>query len=195
MKWIYDIASIDVDEGIKNSGGISSYIFSLQLFYETIDGNTRVIQKAYEEEDWMLYTVKVHALKTSCRIIGDLELSKKCEDLEKAGNDLDIGFIKAHTGEMISEYQTYLEELAHIMDKPEEEEEEKEEIPSDELEDAYAALRELIPNMDYDSVEMILDQLKEYKLPEKDEETIKQLDGMLKQFQWDEMEELLKQGD
>ncbi len=195
LKWIYDIDSIDVEEGIKNSGGIGSYIFSLQLFFETIEGNTRVIKKAYDEGDWMLYTVKVHALKTSCRIIGDMDLSKQCEELEKAGNNEDISFIKEHTDEMLTEYQTYLEKLLRIAEKPEESEEEKEEISSEELEDAYGALRELIPNMDYDSVEMILDQLKEYKLPDKDAEVMKQLETMLKQFQWDEMEELLKQGD
>ena len=195
LSWVYEVEGIDVEEGIKNSGGISSFIFSLQLFYETIDGNINVIKKAYEEGDLMLYTVKVHALKTSFRIIGDLEMSKRCEDLEKAGNNEDVAFIKENTPTMVADYRAYKDKLARIMDKPEEVEEEKKEISLEELQDAYDALKELVPNMDYDSVEMILSQLKEYKLPPKDEEVFKELQTMLKLFQWDEMEELLKQGE
>ena len=195
LSWVYEVEGIDVEEGIKNSGGIASFIFSLQLFYETIDGNINVIKKAYEEGDLMLYTVKVHALKTSFRIIGDLEMSKRCEDLEKAGNNEDVAFIKENTSTMVADYRAYKDKLARIMDKPEEVEEEKKEITSEELQDAYDALRELVPNMDYDSVEMILSQLKEYKLPPKDEEVFKELQTMLKLFKWDEMEDLLKQGE
>ncbi len=192
LKWVYDIDTINVEEGIKNAGGVSAYIFSLQLFLDTIDGNIKVIQKAYDEGDYMLYTVKVHALKTSCRIIGDLNLSKKCEDLENAGNKDDISFIKEHTNEMLTEYRAYEDKLAGLLEKDEEEEADKEEIPLEELQDAYAALKELIPAMDYDSVEMILEQLKEYRLPKEDEDKMFNLERMLKNFQWEGMEEMIK---
>ncbi|MBO5623708.1 MAG: response regulator, partial [Butyrivibrio sp.] len=51
LNWIYDVEGIDVDEGIKNSGGISQFIYSLKMFLETIDGNARVISDAYEAGD------------------------------------------------------------------------------------------------------------------------------------------------
>jgi len=47
--------------------------------------------------------------------------------------------------------------------------------------------------MDYDSVEMVLEGLKEYKLPEEDDRIIKELAGMLKVLDWDGMENLIKQ--
>ena len=67
----------------------------------------------------------------------------------------------------------------------------KEPIPEDELKDAYAALKEIIPQMDYDSVEMIIDDLKKYKLPEEDKAKIDRLAMLLKTFDWDKMEELI----
>jgi hypothetical protein len=66
-------------------------------------------------------------------------------------------------------------------------------IPEEELADAYDALSEVIPMMDYDSVEMILDQISEYKLPEKDEKQVAELAKLLKQFDWDKMEEIVKE--
>ena len=45
--------------------------------------------------------------------------------------------------------------------------------------------------MDYDSVEMIIDDLKKYKLPEEDKAKIDRLAMLLKTFDWDKMEELI----
>ena len=49
----------------------------------------------------------------------------------------------------------------------------------------------MIPQMDFDAVEMILNQLKEYKLPKEDKDKMSELAKMLKVFDWEGMEELL----
>nr|MCR4589086.1 response regulator [Lachnospiraceae bacterium] len=188
MKWIYDVDTISVEDGIKNSGGISSYLFSLQLFYDTIDTTAQVIEDAYKKDDIRLYTVKVHALKTSCRIIGDLTLSKQAEKLEEAGNKKDTRYIEEHTGAFLRDYLAYKEKFASLEQKADDEG--KEPIPEEELKDAYAALKEVVPQMDYDAVEMILDQLQGYRLPEEDKEKIAELSRLLKAFEWDKMEQL-----
>ena len=64
-------------------------------------------------------------------------------------------------------------------------------IPEDELNGAYEALAELIPQEDYDSVEMILEQLKEYTLPDADLKKVKELEFMLRRFDWDGMKETI----
>ena len=45
--------------------------------------------------------------------------------------------------------------------------------------------------MDYDSVEMILGQLLEYRLPDEDAKKMKELEVMLKKLDWDGMESLI----
>ena len=69
--------------------------------------------------------------------------------------------------------------------------EDKEAISDGELADAYSALKDCIPQMDYDAVEMILEQLSEYKLPEEDAGKMDSIRKMLKSFDWDGMEELI----
>ncbi len=190
MKWIYDVEGIDVDEGVKNSGGISSYIFGLGLFLDTIEGNAKVLKDSYDEGNIRLYTIKVHSLKSSARIIGAMELSKLAQELEDAGNKEDIAFIEDNKDRFLYDYEAYKEKLAKLHER-DENQDDKEMIDEGELKEAYQALKEVVPQMDYDSVEMILDQVSEYKLPEEDAAKFKELSKMLKVFDWDGMEALL----
>jgi len=188
MLWLYDTEGISVDDGIKNSGGISNYIFSLKLFLDTIDSNSKTIEDAYKNGNIRLYTIKVHALKSSARIIGAKELSELAAKLEAAGNKEDMTLIEGKTYELLSMYNDYKEKLSRL--NVSEKDNAKELISEDELNDAYEALYDVIPQMDYDSVEMIINQLNKYKLPDADAEKIAELTRMLKSFDWDGMEAL-----
>ena len=190
MLWLNETEGISVSDGIKYSGGISSFIFSINMFNDTIDNNAKVIEDAYNEGDIKLYTVKVHALKSSARIIGADELSKLAESLEDAGNREDMEFINANTGKLLADYRAYKEKLSRLK-QPDDSGQDKDEIPADELKGAYEALKEVISQMDYDSVEMILDQLHEYKLPAEDQKKTQELSRMLKILDWDGMESLI----
>ncbi len=192
MLWIYETEGINVEEGIKNSGGIESFIFALDLFLDTIDSNTKVITDAYEGGNIRLYTIKVHALKSSCRIIGAQGLSALAAQLEDAGNKNNVEFIDANNDRFLAEYNEYKDKLRALKGVVVADEEGKEPIPAEDLRDAYAALKEMIPQMDYDSVSMIIDGLMEYKLPEEDAIRIYDLSKLLKVFDWDGMEEWLE---
>ncbi len=188
MKWIYETEGVSADEGIKNSGGVSNYIFSLRLFLDTIEGNAKVIREAFAKENIRLYTIKVHALKSSARIIGAMELSKLAASLEDAGNREDKDYITAYTDKLLSDYESFRDKLERLNET---DDSDKEMISEGKLREAYSALSDMIPQMDYDAVEMILEQLHEYALPPEDDIKIKELEKMLKMFDWDGMESLI----
>ncbi len=191
MQWIYQTEGIDVEIGIQNSGGISSYIFALGLFYDTIEGNSKIIKDAYQNDNIRLFTIKVHSLKSSARIVGAMELSRLAESLEEAGNKGDIDYIDDNAPRLLMQYEEFIEKLDKLHEDPADAD--KEIISADEIKGAYSALADVIPQMDYDSVEMILEQLKEYALPQNDEKNFKEFEKMLKVFDWDGMEELISQ--
>ena len=194
MKWIYDIEELSVDDGIKHSGGITNFVYALQLFYDTIDDSAKIIENAYREDDIKLFTIKVHSLKSSARIVGLMDFSMECQRMENAGNDGDTKYISDNAEGLLEKYRGYKEVFARLQPPEEvEDDSDKEPVPEGELEDAYNALREVVPQMDYDSVEMILDQLGQYRLPDKDKEIMNQLSKLLKTFDWDKMEELINQ--
>ena len=189
MEWVKEIEGISMDDGVRNSGGIGAFINSLQLFHDTLDNSAKVIKTAFDEKDIKLFTIKVHALKSSARIVGAMGLSSLAEKLENAGNNGDTDFINANASKLLDDYLAFKDKLKKINedaggdDKPE--------ISEGELNDAYMALRELIPQMDYDSVEMIIGNLKEYRLPDEDKTKISDLEKMLRTLDWDSMAQLI----
>ncbi len=189
-RWIESVEGISVELGIQNSGGAGAFLNALDMFLDTIDDNASTLQKAYDEGDVRLYTIKVHSLKSSARIVGAQELSELAQALEDAGNKENMEFIRANHEKLLSLYRGYLEKLAPLRGAIETEAA-RTPIPDDELRDAYEALRELIPQMDYDAVEMVLAQVEEYRLPDKDAQTFGELAKALKRFDWDRLEELM----
>ena len=191
LTWIYETEGVSVPAGIKNSGGISNFLYSLELFSDTIDDNAGVIRNAYDSGDLRMYTIKVHALKSSAKFIGALELSRLAEMLEDAGNREDIAVIDDNTPKLLADYEAFRDKLAGIHGGTDEE---KEPMPQEELADAYLALSDVIPMMDYDSAEFILTQMQEYALPREDENKVRELVKKLRMLDWDGMEVLLANG-
>ncbi len=194
LKWLYDTGGISVEDGIRFSGGVSSFIFALKMFADTIDTQSEVIRSAYDDGDIKLYTVKVHALKSSARIIGAGELSALAQSLEDAGNAEDTAFIEANNDRFLNDYLAYKDILAGLQTQnaPDSADDaDKEPIPEDELKEAYEALREAVSDMEYDSIEMILDQFDSYRLEDEDAAKVSEIRKKLKAFDWDGMANIL----
>ncbi len=189
--FLYDLKGIDFSEGVKNCGNRSAYLETIQTFYDTLEEKADELETAYNKEDWEFYTIKVHALKSSARIVGAKKLSELALSLEDAGKSGNIDFIKENTGTLLRMYREYLIILSGLSN--DEEESTKEKVPNDMLEDAYAAFKEFAASMDYDSSEMVLDSLKEYSLPKEDAIRFKKIEVKLKELKWDEIVNILNE--
>ena len=188
-QWIDSVEGISVEDGIRFSGGAEGFINALKMFVETLEGNIDVIQKAFNEKDLKFYTVKVHALKSSARIIGALELSNQAKKLEDAGKAGDIDYILSNNNKLLDAYKSFQDKFSGLFYK--EDDKNKPLLPPEELNEAINAIKELVPQMDYDAIEMVMEQIHEYKLEEKDAKAFADIEKALKTFDWDKMEELL----
>ena len=188
--WLEDVEGLSVEDGITFSGGADGFINALQMFVETLDANVNIIDKAFKDKDIKFYTVKVHALKSSARIIGATDLSEQARLLEEAGKTYNFDFIKENNGRLISDYKAFKEKLSLLIKV--EDDVDKPLISDEELEGAIEALKELAPQMDYDAIEMVLEQVHEYRLPKDSADVIHEVEKTLKTFDWDKMEEILK---
>lgn len=77
-----DNISIDA---VENSGGFKIWHKTIKSFYASIDSISDDIKKFFTSKDIENYTIKVHALKSSARIIGADKLSLLAEELEHLG--------------------------------------------------------------------------------------------------------------
>ena len=80
--WDIKIPGIDVTQAKPYFSTRKMYEETLYDFYRAISDNREKIKTFVEKQDEENYTVWVHALKSSARLIGALELSKEAERLE-----------------------------------------------------------------------------------------------------------------
>ncbi|MBQ4270658.1 MAG: response regulator, partial [Clostridiales bacterium] len=72
---------IDVKAGLANSGSVDAYMPLLKIFYESMDEKAAEIEHLYNDNDINNYTIKVHALKSSARLIGAAEFGEMAQEL------------------------------------------------------------------------------------------------------------------
>lgn len=190
-KWYEQIPGLDPKTAIKNSGSEDAFLSVIKIYYDSYDAKSSEIQGYYDSEDWKNYTIKVHALKSSSRLVGAKELGDGAEALEMAGKSEDIEYIRTHHEEVMSAYRSIINSLddqfGTSSDLPE--------IPQDTLDEAYGALEEFTGANDYECVKMVLDSVKEFKLPEDDGERFKRIQDLLSQMDYDAIMTVLHERD
>ncbi len=189
--WLKDVEGIETTEGIKNCGSVEGYIDALTVFAQSVLSGSKEIANFYREKDWKNYTVKVHALKSSARVIGAKELSDRAKRLEYAGNAGYVEEIENFTDGMLELYISFADKLKPLIAE-EKSDEGKPLIGADELAEAYEAFREFAGSFDYDSMMFTIQSLEEYRLPEEEKEKFKALKAAASKPDWEEVGKILK---
>ncbi len=187
------IPEIDVFKGIDTAGALDTYKIVCQSFYDTATERMELIKDYFIMRDIKNYTIQVHALKSSARLIGALDLSERALELEMAGKEENLEIINANTDTVLTIYNSIYKQMGEYFERIKSDEEDNRELISEEqLEEAYEAIKELVPQMEYDGLQMLMEEIDAYKLPKEDEERFKELRKALKTYNWDKMEELIK---
>ncbi|SHK47250.1 Signal transduction histidine kinase [Selenomonas ruminantium] len=169
--WLSDVPGLDLNAGIEHCGSVSDYLDALTVFVQSIESGSTEIERFYQLQDWNNYTTKVHALKSTARIIGAGELSEKARRLEDAGNNGYYEEILANNNALMALYRSFLRNLAPL--RPQEKaNDEKAPISASEVAEAWEALQEIAASFDYDSLTYMLTELSGYQLAEADAERL-----------------------
>ncbi len=187
--WIDDIDGVDKEEGLKNCGSAEMYAETIGSFADAAEENYRAIESLASAASIADYTIKVHALKSSARIIGANNLSKLAEKLEQAGDDGDIAAIMDKTPALLSGYKKIFERIKELRKEPE-----KTELPimgEEQLKEALESIKELVLNYDYDSIKYIMETLKGYRIPEQYADRISRLKDYIRKADWDNIQKIL----
>ncbi len=181
---------IDGEAGLKNCGSAEGYRSVLSVFHQTAAAKAEEIEEHYREGRLDEYTIKVHALKSSARIIGAKELSELAAGLEAAGKSNDLEYIRGNTDTLLAMFRSLNEKLSVLDEKPES----LPVISEDRMKEAYQTMIEIAGSMDYGLMEDLLKDLRKYGLSEKDEERIGRIGNMLTELDWDGIVQTAKEG-
>ena len=189
-EWLKNVESLNVEDGLKNCGSVESYIDALKVFAQFVISGAKEIANFYKESDWKNYTTKVHALKSSARIIGANELSERAKRLEDAGNSGYINEIKESTDGLLELYISFDEKLKPLF-PAEENTADKPLIDEDSLAEAYETLQDAAANFDYDTASFVLESLEDYKIPDGELEKFSKIKNAISKPDWEELHSLL----
>ena len=136
------------------------------------------IETYFNQLDVKNYTVKVHALKSSARLIGAMQLSKDAAHLESCGDEENWEEIHEMTPGLLAEYRLLASKLQELLEAGSEEDD-REEIAADSLEEAYRGIREYVEAFDFDAADSILEMLEAYMIPETEKERYERVKEMV----------------
>ncbi|MCR4589206.1 MAG: response regulator [Lachnospiraceae bacterium] len=174
-----EIEGLDVQNGIEYCGGPALFLKCMVIFYKIIDKNTTKIRKFLEDGLIRDYTIEVHALKNSARMIGAQKLSDDFKELEQMGNAEDIEGITEKTPAVLELYQSYKSILKPFADN------EKQNSYTPTQDEVKENLRKIIDAMDafdMDGADEAMGVLREYALPKGMDDKILELDALVSDF-------------
>ncbi|MBQ2088076.1 MAG: Hpt domain-containing protein, partial [Selenomonas sp.] len=176
---------LDLSTGIKNIGSADDYLPLLKIFYDSLAENAAAIEKFYNQQNWHDYTIKVHALKSSARIIGAMAFGEEAQQLENAGKSGDTAYIVQHHAAFMTKYRSFREPLAAVFAM--EQAADKPLVDSDLLAGAYAEIKVAAEEMDCSRLEEIFVELAEYGIPDSEAAKWESLKAAAEQFDYDKI--------
>lgn len=190
LKTLKEEAGIDIDAGIRNSGNVKAYLPLLKIFYSSMEEKTEELERFLSEGDIKNYTIKVHALKSSAKIIGAGVFAGRAEALEMAGKSGDLGYIKENNPGFLKEYADFAGPLSGVF---EEKKDDKDKPEADEamMDGVYEELRSAADDMDCEKLQAIFMEMEEYRIRDAHSDLWKKLKEASANYDYDGVMELI----
>ena len=185
-KWYDELPGIDAKKALEYNGSEDTLKNMMKMFYESVDQKNDELKRFFEDENWKDYTVKVHALKSSARLIGAEKLADDAQKLEDAGKREDAEYIKSHNGDFLDRFVKYKEVLGLLFER-------KEAKKADGylIEITYDTIRSALKDRDEDILKETFDEIMDYELPREDALKIEQLKDLFIEGDYETMEALM----
>lgn len=172
------LQGLDLMAALNNTGSSELLRTVITEYREHIPENADRIEAYYEAEHWEDFTIAVHALKSTSRVIGAVRLSELCQELETAGKGNDKDTIRLLTPAMLKLYRSYTEKLRFPEEPLQKDESAKNEEPlkkSSDIKDVLSRAKRSLEDYDYDSCEAALKELDETELSSEMKDAIKKI--------------------
>lgn len=110
-------SKIDVEAGLKYCLGDEEFYNTLLIqFANEASEKIPALMDFYEQKDWGNYEIIVHALKSTSKMIGAMELSEEALKLEKAAKEKKESYIFENHDHVMSVYEVLKEKINQATD-------------------------------------------------------------------------------
>ncbi len=156
------IEGLDVAEGVLNCGSEELFVSLLGDFYKLIEPKAVKVEKLLADGMLRDYTIEVHALKNTARMIGAMKLSADFYRLEQLGNAGEEETLLAETPAVLELYRSYKPVLKEYAASTEE----KKTVDKEDISAVLLKIKEAMDSFDLDGADAALQELEGFELPE-----------------------------
>lgn len=171
----FKIDGLDTAEAMLNCGNEKLLMTLLADYYRLITPKADLIDSLLRDGDIKNYTIEVHALKSTSRMIGARELAEAFKQLEEYGHNEDTISIRSIHDDVVAHYRNLKNVLRPYV---EEESTPLNTVTNDEIKDVLANLCEGCAALDLDGVDQCLQYLKTLNLPARVKELMPELEAL-----------------
>lgn len=194
LKWYQRLEWIDGDAAMENNGSEETLRTVLKIFCDSYTDKAGELDGFYAAEDWESYTIKVHALKSSVRLIGARDLAEKAQLLENAGKEGNAEYIRNHHTALMEQYRKLGASVAAVFEEDSKEAPESDAKPVADaflIQSVYEGLREAADAMSCDDIEEILEEITDYTIPDGEKQKLDEIRKRAGEYDYDGILELL----
>ena len=185
-----NIPGIDTDKAIKNAGSPELFTELLGDVYKLIDEKSNLVEAHLAQKDIKNYTIDVHSLKTTCRMIGATELGEEFFILEKLGKENDLDKIEKLTPDVLNSFRALKPLLSPYATR---ESVTKRDFDKAAFSDLLTDLTSAIEDFDLGAAEETTKQLFSYNCNEAMRSQLETLDKLVSNLDYDEAKALASQ--
>ncbi len=187
------VGDLDVGYALKFLGNEALFWSVLKVYYKAIEKKAHLIKELEIAEDWPAYTIEVHALKSSSKQIGAIELSDRAAALEQAGNARNASYIHKHTNKLLQQYLSYQQVFEPFCPSEEENNTNKEKISTSVLLKCFSDMRAALEDLDMDKMEEVAHEMNNYSYEGWQQEMFAQMKDAVEEIDVDGCETILQE--
>lgn len=156
------VTGLDIGEAMQHNTDEESFRELVKMYYNSIDSKANLLEELEEKEDIENYTINVHALKSSSKLIGSTVVSELAANLEALGKEKNIEAIHKENKLLLLLYRKYRIFLKCYVEK---DDNKKEQININILINKLNSVSEYISNFDLDNADKVINELEKVEIP------------------------------
>ena len=180
---------IDIRSGLKNSASPEMYVELLKIYNDSYSETAEILNRYFETKAYKDYTIKIHALKSSSRIIGATEIGEDAQKLEDAGKAGDYGYISENHAPFMGKYTALVELISETLVA--EDDSDKPPAAPEYILAKYEEIKAAAEDMDCEKLEEIFSEMSGYRIPDTEKGLYEKLKNAASDYDYDGILELL----
>ena len=188
-----DIPQLNIEHALQLVGNEDLFWQVLREYARVIPKKAGMLEQYFDAGDWKTYTIETHALKSSSKQIGAMALSELAAQMEQAGNNNNIEFIRMHHSELLEQYRGYEPILARYFEVPEEEVKPKAIYDAEIILGYLDNMQEAVDNLDMDKMDKVIGLLEQVALEERETQCFVKMREAVEELDAESCEELIKE--